>query len=278
MWWLIELIFKQKVYFIPFWLRWKNSNRIHIKNLIVDEHILSNAETVELVKRKEQEFDTKFSEIEWEFGEMGIIDRILTVIRETRISYPYLHDFIHSELKGNWVEWIENLDKVNEMKYDFFKILSMKFMSIENRIVRENKMETFIKDSTMISNTYIPGTTKLFRMIKVGLDERATVAQEETNETWEDNGLVKPGISNGCTLNKLYKDLLIDLELANIDSSTICEVYLNWIHGNGLKSTFQKKSDFSYHLLIQEVDPRLKQVIVRRKEQGFRLQEISHQF
>ena len=154
----------------------------------------------------------------------------------------------------------------------------MKFMSIENRIVRESKMETFIKDSTMISNTYIPGTTKLFRMIKVGLDERATVAQEETNETWEDNGLVKPGISNGCTLNKLYKDLLIDLELANIDSSTICEVYLNWIHGNGLKSTFQKKSDFSYHLLIQEVDPRLKQVIVKRKEQGFRLQEISHQF
>ena len=56
-------------------------------------------------------------------------------------------------------------------------------MSIENRIVRESKLEIFIKDSTMISNTYIPGTTKYFRIIKVGLDESATEAQEETNET-----------------------------------------------------------------------------------------------
>ena len=61
--------------------------------------------------------------------------------------------------------------------------LSIKFMNIENKIVRESKMRNYIKDSTMISNTYIPGTTKIFRMIKVGQDERAKVAHEETNVT-----------------------------------------------------------------------------------------------
>ena len=134
--------------------RWKNSNRIHIKNLIVDEHILSNAETVELVKRKEQEFDTKFSEIEWEYGEMDIIGRILNVIRETRISYPYLHDFIHSELKGKWDEWIESLDKVNEMKYEFFKILDKQISQREAWMLEqyeefnneENKNDDLIVD------------------------------------------------------------------------------------------------------------------------------------
>ena len=111
--------------------RWKNSNRIHIKNLIVNEHILSNTETVELVKRKEEEFDTKFNGIEWEYGIMGKIERILTVIRETRISYPFLHHFIDSEINQKRSDWIESLDKVNKMKDDIFKILEAKILQRE---------------------------------------------------------------------------------------------------------------------------------------------------
>ena len=84
----------------------------------------------------------------------------------------------------------------------------------------------------MVSNTYIPGTTTAFIMNHIEADQRNKRVQEEEKDAWMDNDVVKIGLSNGCTTNKLYKDLLIDLELSSIDNSTICKIYLDWIYGH----------------------------------------------
>ena len=81
-----------------------------------------------------------------------------------KIKFKYKYKWEDEFLQNKIINKIIRILFYNQMK-------SIKVMSIENRIVKESKMETFIKDNTMIGNTYISGTTKLFRMIKVGLDE-----------------------------------------------------------------------------------------------------------
>ena len=130
----------------------------------------------------------------------------------------------------------------------------------------------------MVSNTYIPGTTTAFTMSHIETDQRIKRVQEEAEEVWKNNDIVKIGLSNGCTTNKLYKDLLIDLELSNFDNSMICKIYLEWIYGHHKINTVQKKSEYNYHLLTKDIDPLFKQAIVKRKEQGSGVQEISHLF
>ena len=90
-------------------------------------------------------------------------------------------------------------------------------------------MDNATKEKLMVSNTYIPGTTTAFIMNHIEADQRNKRVQEEEKDAWMDNDVVKIGLSNGCTTNKLCKDLLIDLELSSIDNSTICKIYLDWI-------------------------------------------------
>ena len=139
-------------------------------------------------------------------------------------------------------------------------------------------MDNATKEKQMVSNTYIPGTTTAFIMNHIEADQRNKKVQEEEKDAWMDNDVVKIGLSNGCTTNKLYKDLLIDLELSSIDNSTICKIYLDWIYGYHRNNITIKKSEYNYHLLTKDIDPLFKQAIVKRNEQGSGVQEISSLF
>ena len=92
-------------------------------------------------------------------------------------------------------------------------------------------MEKFTNAKLMVSNTYIPGTTTTFTMSHIETDQRTKRVQEEAEEVWKDNDIVKIVLSNRCTINKLYKDLLIDLEHNNFDNSMICKIYLGGYMG-----------------------------------------------
>ena len=112
--------------------RCKNSNRIHIKNLIVNKHIKTDMDIVNLVKRKEAEFDQNFDNIEWEYGVINKMERLITIIRETRISYAYLHSFVQTVLNENKCEWNESLIIAKQMSYEFFKILEEQIINRED--------------------------------------------------------------------------------------------------------------------------------------------------
>ena len=77
----------------------------------------------------------------------------------------------------------------------------------------------------MVNNTYIPGITTFMKMNNTEKDQRIAILQEEAKNVFTDNEIVKSGISNGCTRNQLYKDLLINLKLSTIEISMICEIY-----------------------------------------------------
>ena len=139
-------------------------------------------------------------------------------------------------------------------------------------------MKRTIKEKVMVSNTYIPGITTFMKMNSIEEDQRITNLQEETKNVSTDNEIVKPGLSNGCTTNQLYKDLLINLKRSTIENSMICKIYYNWIFRLRKNNAAQNKSKYNYHLLIKDIDPLLKQAIVNRKELGSAVHEISQLF
>ena len=127
----------------------------------------------------------------------------------------------------------------------------------------------------MISNTYIPGKSTFVKMNRIKDDNRNKSSPEETNEVFENNEIVKPGLSNGWITNKLYTDLLIDLGLSSIENSMICEIYHDWIFEFRKKRVVQNRSKYNYQVLIKEIDPLFKQLIINQKEQGSKVHQIS---
>ena len=67
----------------------------------------------------------------------------------------------------------------------------------------------------MVSNTYIPSETNNFNMLDIDTHPRGSRIPEQTKEECTDNHIIKSGLSNGCTKDKLFKDLLIDFGLSN---------------------------------------------------------------
>ena len=131
------------------------------------------------------------------------------------------------------------------------------------------------KENIMISNTYIPGKSTFMKMNRIKDDNRNKSSPEETKEVFENNEIVKPGLSNGWITNKLYKDLLIGLGLSCIENSMICEIYHDWIFEFRKKRVVQNRSKYNYQVLIKEIDPLLKQLIINQKEQGSKVHQIS---
>ena len=130
----------------------------------------------------------------------------------------------------------------------------------------------------MVNITYISGETNNLNMLNIDTDPRSSKIPEETKEECTDNDIVKPGLSNGCTKNKLYKDLLIDFGLSNFENSEIVKVYQNWISGQYKTNTSLRKSKYSYHLLTKGIDTQIKQLIIQSAEQGSMVDEISAVF
>ena len=53
------------------------------------------------------------------------------------------------------------------------------------------------KENIMISNTYIPGKSTFMKLNRIKDDNRNKSSPEETKEVFENNEIVKPGLSNG---------------------------------------------------------------------------------
>ena len=124
------------------------------------------------------------------------------------------------------------------------------------------------KENIMISNTYIPGKSTFMKMNRIKDDNRNKSSPEESKEVFENNEIVKPSLSNGWITNKLYKDLLTGLGLSSIENSMICEIYHDWIFEFRKKRVVQNKSKYNYQVLIKEIDPLLKQLIINQKSKG----------
>ena len=117
--------------------RCKNSNRIHIKNLNVDKHIRTDIDVVNLVKKKEAEFDNNFEDIEWEYGIINKMERLITIVRETKISYAYLHLFVHNVINENKGEWKDSLYLAKQISYEFFKLIEDQVIKRENYMMEK---------------------------------------------------------------------------------------------------------------------------------------------
>ena len=103
-------------------------------------------------------------------------------------------------------------------------------------------------------------------MLDIDNDPRSDRIPEETKDECTDNDIAKSGLSNGCTKNQLYKDLLIDFRLSNFENSEIVKVYQNWISGQYKTNTNLRKSEYSYHLLTKGIDTQIKQAIIQNAE------------
>ena len=55
----------------------------------------------------------------------------------------------------------------------------------------------------------------------------------------------------------------------------ICEIYHDWIFEFRKKRVVQNRSKYNYQVLIKEIDPLLKQLIINQKEQGSKVHQIS---
>ena len=115
-------------------------------------------------------------------------------------------------------------------------------------------------------------------MLDIDTDPRSDRIPEDTKEECTDNHIVKPNLSNGCTKNQLYKDLLIYFGLSNFENSEIVQVYQNWISGQYKTNTSFRKSEYCYHLLTKGIDTQIKQAIIQNAEQGSTVDEISAVF
>ena len=53
------------------------------------------------------------------------------------------------------------------------------------------------KENIIISNAYIPGKSTFMKMNRIKDDNRNKISSEETKDVYENNEIVKLGLSNG---------------------------------------------------------------------------------
>ena len=69
--------------------------------------------------------------------------------------------------------------------------------------------------------------------------------------------------------------MLIGLGLSSIENSMNFAIYHDWIFELRKKRVVQNRSKYNYQVLIKEIDPLLKQIIINQKEQGSKVHQIS---
>ena len=103
--------------------RCKNSRRIHIKNLIVNDHILTDSDTVDLIKEKEIEYDKDFKTIEGEYGTIRNLEKMLVVIRETKMSMASLHNYLFNFIYERRTKWEDLFKEVRDFNIEIYDVL-----------------------------------------------------------------------------------------------------------------------------------------------------------
>ena len=126
--------------------RWKNAERIHIKNLIVNEHILTDAETVKLVKEKEREFIDNFVYKDDKYGKISDTKKALTVIRETKISLAYFHHYLYNIVHEKQQKWDDLYKGIRDINKEFYNVVFKKITE-RHRIMMSLYNESLIEQS-----------------------------------------------------------------------------------------------------------------------------------
>ena len=150
--------------------------------------------------------------------------------------------------------------------------LNWNYNLLRNLNIRESKK------NVMVSSTYTSELETLFIMKNIEADSRESRIIEKVEEENKNKNIIKPEISNGWTKNNQYKNLLIDLELDKLDHSVIIEVYINWIYWYQNTIWTSTNLDNKYHLLTNDVDPELKQMIIQSMEKGSNVKIVSELF
>ena len=101
--------------------RWKNSRWIHIKNLIVNDNILTDSDTFDLIKKK-IDYDENFKTIKNEYGTIKNLEKMLVTIREAKMSiaslhYYYLYNFIYKR-RSKWEDLFKEVRDFNGEIYN----------------------------------------------------------------------------------------------------------------------------------------------------------------
>ena len=112
--------------------RWRDSRRIHIKNLIVNEHTKTNYYIMDLFKRKEVEFNENFWRLEEKYGVIEDLKSLLTLIRETKISLSVLESFLRKHAFGD--ERVED-----SLPDNFVEMGNKMFIFIQERVIERER-------------------------------------------------------------------------------------------------------------------------------------------
>ena len=129
--------------------RWRDSKRIHIKNLIVDEHIKTNNYIVDLFRRKEVEFDENFWRLEEKYGDFDNLESLLTLIRETKISLSVLESFLRKHAFGD--ERVED-----SLPDNFIEMGNKMFIFIQERVIERERWMMRKYEEFMNEDNYDP--------------------------------------------------------------------------------------------------------------------------
>ena len=93
------------------------------QNLIVNDHILTDSDTVDLIKEKEKDFDENFKTIENEYGTIMNLEKMLTVIREAKMSMASLHYYLYNFIYKRGIEWEYLFNEVREFNIKVYNLL-----------------------------------------------------------------------------------------------------------------------------------------------------------
>ena len=87
---------------------------------------------------------------------------------------------------------------------------------------------------TMVSNTYFPGSGMAIKMNNIDDDPRNQQHYEETNAEDEESCIVQPGLSDAWTNNKLYKSLIIEAGINDLENEEIVNAVSKHVFGDKL--------------------------------------------
>ena len=116
--------------FYSIFARCKDSNNIHIKNLDVKNHILTDREVIDLIQQKDIEFNDKFQVKYEHFPDISkYIETYLRMIRDWRISWSVIVDYITNNNENEYISfdqilneglaWIKTQESFLKMREDY---------------------------------------------------------------------------------------------------------------------------------------------------------------
>ena len=193
--------------------RWRDSRRIHIKNLIVNEHIKTNYYIVDLFKRKEVEFNENFWRLEEKYGVIEDLKSLLTLIRETKISLFVLESFLRKHVFGD--ERVED-----SLPDNFVEMGNKMFIFIQERVIERERWMMRKYEEYINEDNYDPSLDLDWRW-EIGYDaddlRRTLLDNQYGAEIIEEDDFIEIDENTKFIIKEIEEELKEELKEENKD-------------------------------------------------------------